>query len=616
MSSLEDIIQRCHQRHKKPLQQRKTIVTPAVYKGLFYHFTVYCAHKHPVHLYDLEQASISFMPTGRTPAYDRIPQSFGGERFLKPQRMEDWKIQQWHTSWGIHVYTGIPSQRGDARWHDLHFTYESICAAPDAVLDCIETLINVVKNPLLTLTQSGGLRFSCRVLHYLHPNTEAERTYIYKDVPVAENSYQREVYLEILGEEGHSPWDARYEILLGDLLNPPVITKEVLFTSINALREELHESKSFQTASTKSTQQDFIVSTPSLGSHKLDLAKEALLKREFSYLRQENDFHHWTRNAGENAKTDVLLSERDGIVWIRASTSNVGLPTEDTAITDIWDDTGILPPIPTTGLSVSEKVIAVREGTLSPLAIKRLSPVLQKSEAAEKVYEPLENSVDEIQRVFDSDKRIIGLAAETGTRSNYEVESHLLKGDTVAFSAGFSMVEEAMGHFRKQNLPPLARWRHVRFLWDQVKEIPADIRMATPFERGNVCEDPERFLALARKGVKASEVLCPQCPIYTACQERGYLSQPDTLQRAETQIFGFHQTFLDPQELAVSEKLLAPLDGRERLCIVSSMKTDGLFFGMQYIAGQLRRMACQLAKACIRELRRSFNECIGNRKRT
>ena len=577
MSSLEDIIQRCHQRHKKPLQQRKTIVTPAVYKGLFYHFTVYCAHKHPVHLYDLEQASISFMPTGRTPAYDRIPQSFGGERFLKPQRMEDWKIQQWHTSWGIHVYTGIPSQRGDARWHDLHFTYESICAAPDAVLDCIETLINVVKNPLLTLTQSGGLRFSCRVLHYLHPNTEAERTYIYKDVPVAENSYQREVYLEILGEEGHSPWDARYEILLGDLLNPPVITKEVLFTSINALREELHESKSFQTASTKPTQQDFIVSTPSLGSHKLDLAKEALLKREFSYLRQENDFHHWTRNAGENAKTDVLLSERDGIVWIRASTSNVGLPTEDTAITDIWDDTGILPPIPTTGLSVSEKVIAVREGTLSPLAIKRLSPVLQKSEAAEKVYEPLENSVDEIQRVFDSDKRIIGLAAETGTRSNYEVESHLLKSDTVAFSAGFSMVEEAMGHFRKQNLPPLARWRHVRFLWDQVKEIPADIRMATPFERGNVCEDPERFLALARKGVKASEVLCPQCPIYTACQERGYLSQPDTLQRAETQIFGFHQTFLDPQELAVSEKLLAPLDGRERLCIVSSMKTDGLF---------------------------------------
>ena len=52
--------------------------------------------------------------------------------------------------------------------------------------------------------------------------------------------YQRDLYLEILGEAGHSPWDARYEILFGDLLNPPIITKEVLFAVIGGLREELH----------------------------------------------------------------------------------------------------------------------------------------------------------------------------------------------------------------------------------------------------------------------------------------------------------------------------------------------------------------------------------------
>ena len=115
------------------------------------------------------------------------------------------------------------------------------------------------------------------------------------------------------------------------------------------------------------------------------------------------------------------------------------------------------------------------------------------------------------------------------------------------------------------------------FLWDQVKEIPVDERMANPFQRGNVCEDPERFIALVGKGVNASETLCPQCPVYNVCQERGYLSQPATLQRAKTQIFGYKQTFLDPQELAVSEELLKPLDGRERLCIASSMKTDDLF---------------------------------------
>ena len=577
MNALKDIIQRCHQRRGKPLRQKKTIVTPAVYKGLFYHFTVYCAQRYPVRLYDLEQADISFMPIGGVSERDRVPQSFGGERFSRHQRMEDWAIRQWHTSWGIQVYTGIPSERDGARWHDLDFKYEAICAAPETVFACIEALLNVVPNPLLTMTKTGGLRFSCRIPYYLHPNTEASRLYIYKDILMPENLHRRDVYLEVLGEEGHSPWDARYEILLGDLLNPPVIAKEILFASIDALRTELHDPDPFGIERLKPTSQVAITSPSSLGSHKLNLAKEAFLKRGFSYLRVENDFHHWTQHVSEDGDTDVLLWEHDGSVWIRASTSDLGLPTEDTPITGVWEDTGILPPIPATGLPVSEEMLAVREGRLSPLAMKRPSPVLQKPEDTEKVYEPFEKNIGQIKRVFETDKRIIGLVAETDARGNYEVESHLLKSGTVAFSAGFSIVEEAVKHFQRQNLPSVARWRHVSFLWNQVKEIPVDVRMATPFERGNVCEDPERYLALVGKGVNASETLCPQCPVYTVCQERGYLSQPVILQRAKTQIFGFSQTFLNPQQLAVSEKILEPINDTERLCIVSSTKTDGLF---------------------------------------
>ena len=369
MNALKDIIQRCHQRHEKPLRQKKTVVTPSVYKGLFYHFTVYCAQRYPVSLYDLEQADISFMPIGGVSERDRVPQSFGGERFSRRQRMEDWEIRQWHTSWGIQVYTGIPSERDGAQWHDVEFKYGAICAAPDTVLACLDTLVNIVANPLLTLTQSGGLRFSCRVPYYLHPNTEEAEPYIYRHAPTSEDPHQRDVYLEILGEKGHSPWDARYEILLGDLLNPPVIAKEILFASVDALREELHDPDPLGTEERKPTSQVAITAPPSLGSHKLDLAKEAFLKRRFSYLRVENDFHHWTQRVDEDSDTDVLLWEHDGIVWIRASTSDVGLPTEDTPITDVWDDTGILPPIAAV-FPVSDKLIAVREGTLSPLAIK------------------------------------------------------------------------------------------------------------------------------------------------------------------------------------------------------------------------------------------------------
>ena len=314
MNTLQDIIQRCHQRREKPLRQKKTVVTPSVYKSLLYHFTVYCARRDPVRLYDLEQADISFMPIGGVSERDRVPQSFGGERFSRRQRMEDWSIRQWHASWGVQVYTGVPSERDGARWHDLDFKYEAIYAAPDAVFACIETLVNIVANPLLVLTKSGGLRFSCRVPYYLHPNTEESRLYIYKDILMPEDPHQRDVYLEILGEEGHSSWDARYEILLGDLLNPPVIAKEVLFAAIDVLRSELHAPQLLVPERMLSISQAVTTSPPSLGSYKLDLAKEAFLKRGFSYLRVGEQFLSldaaWQLT--RYGDTGVLLWERDG----------------------------------------------------------------------------------------------------------------------------------------------------------------------------------------------------------------------------------------------------------------------------------------------------------------
>ena len=295
MNSMKDIIQDCHQRREKTFRQRKTIVTPALHKGYPYHFRVHCAHGCPVRLYDLEQANISFMPIGHAPQYDHAPKDFGGERLLKRQRTRDWIPRRWYASWGIQVYTGRPSEHDSAQWHDIDFKYDAICAAPDAISACIASLVNAVANPLLTLTKSGGLRFSCRIPDYLHPNAEETQQYIYKHTPIRENPHHRDVYLEILGDAGYSPWDARHEILLGDLLDPPVITKDVLFSPLDTLRDALHEP------------------APPL---------------------EEN------------------------------------LETTSQPIT-------IASPVPD---PVNEKVVAVRQGKLSPLAIKRPSPVLRKSE--------------------------------------------------------------------------------------------------------------------------------------------------------------------------------------------------------------------------------------------
>ena len=510
--------------------------------------------------------------------YDRGPNDFGGERFLKRQGAEDWILRRWYASWGIQMYTGIPSGREGAHWHDLDFTYQAICAAPDAVFACIEALVSVVANPMLTLSESGGLRFSCRVPDYLHPNTEQERVYIYKHTPTAENPRQGDVYLEIFGEEGCSRWDARYEILIGDLLNPPVISKEVLFAPIDALRDVLHKPAPPGEKSLNLTSQIDTSAPLSLGSYNLDLAKEAFVNRDFSYLQQDNSLHYWTPPGSDAGDASVLLWESDDTVWVRASTPDAGLPTSSTSITDVWDDTGILPPIPATGVPVSDKVLAVREGKLSPLVIKRPAPMLRESEHTKAGYKTHQKNLVQTRSVFEGTARIREFIVEAGIQNNSEIESYLLTGGATCLNVtSLEFAAEVERHYQERNLPSVARWKPRMHLWNQVKDIPIDVRMATPFQRGNVCEDPERCDALEEKGGNPLESICPQCPIYTECQQHGYLSQPFALQRAKAQIVTLPQLFLNPQYVELAEQILEQVDETERFCIINQVHAHRLF---------------------------------------
>ena len=113
--------------------------------------------------------------------------------------------------------------------------------------------------------------------------------------------------------------------------------------------------------------------------------------------------------------------------------------------------------------------------------------------------------------------------------------------------------------------------------------------MATPFQHGNVCEDPNRCEALEKKGGNPSEIICPQCPVYTACQERGYLSQFSTLQTTQAQILKDHRLFLDPQYAKIVEQLLEGRDGTQPLCIINVTRENQLF------------LECKLSKTILEE---------------
>ena len=597
---LSDIISRCHHRHAKPLKQRRTVLKPRLYKGLPYQVTVYCAHRYPVSIQDLEAANIFFLPIGQAPGTARPPRQFGEELFSLREQMVSWDAVRWPMSRGIQIYTGMPSARDGALWHDINFKYEAICAAPDVLLACVQALVNSVVNPLLTITASGGLRFSCRVPEYLHPSTKQARFYVHKQTVPAAHPNPYEASLEISGERGYTCWDARHEIVIGDLLNPPVMLKEVLFAPIDALRAALHEPV-LQSLPDKGV----IPDTPSfLGSRKLDLAREAFSKRGFSYLRQEDGVYYWSRQGDRIGTAEVSVWENEEGVWVRDAMSNTGLPTTATLITDIWDDTGILPPIPATGPPMDDKVRTVQAGELSPLSIKRPRPILHKSEPTEKAPETHEAISVQGQRTFDRNVRVVGFTPQTPSERNREVEAFLRDRQAICLSVpNAAHATTAEEYFENRHPNSVARWRDRMYLWDQVKDIPVNDRMATPFQRGNVCEDAQRCEALEKKGGNPSESICPQCRVYTACQERGYLSQPSTLQTAQVQIIEGHRLFLDPHYRKIVDQLLEAGDGTQPLCVINAAtETEFRLF-----------LKCELSKTVLEEWRVNWQgSALGN----
>ena len=200
-----------------------------------------------------------------------------------------------------------------------------------------------------------------------------------------------------------------------------------------------------------------------------------------------------------------MLWEKDDTVWIRASTPNAGIPTEATPIAYVW--AGIYVPLPTltNPMPISDKMIDVREGKLSPLAIKRKAPVLHKES---KKYDPSETSMEQIKCALDNDARIIALTITDTNVQNEAIEYLLSNNDEICIHLPYNVEY----HLRKHDSTRYARWKNRMYRWEQVKDIPINERMAKPFAYGNVCEDPERCETLEIKGVKSIRYSMPAMP--------------------------------------------------------------------------------------------------------
>lgn len=566
MISLKNIFERCQERRENPFRQRRTTVVAAPYKeGHPFDHTVYWAKGHSSTLYALERASISFMPIGRAPGNDRGPRSYNQPyRYEQRQGWENWSIRRWRESWGIQIYTGTPSEKYGAPWNDVIIKYEALCEAPKLVIDCATALAEAVVNPLLTLTNSGDLRFSYRIPNYLHPQFKEEQSYIYK-----ETQNKQTVYLEILGEKGFSCWDARQEIITGNLLDPPIISKDTLFDPIDTLRNILHQPESSNTEEKpKQIEKSYLNTTPiSLGTHRLDLAKEALIKRGFTYLQENNGFHQMTPINNRDPIRHVSLWERDRIVWVRASTPDFAIPIEATPITNIWNDTGIITLQSSKPQHLKDIYHDVRQQKLSPLAIKRPASELMKQPNPIEEQKPFNK--EQIKDFLNGDARILVLHADTILEHNNIIQSILSDGTPICLNVEpDELTEMTEEHFKDTNIQNFTRLKPRTHLWEKVKNIPVTQRIENPFKNGNICVDAERCDTLEKKGVDPNIHICPHCPVYTTCQKEGYLSQHIQLQQAQAQLLADSQLFFSSDSLNSESQLLKQVDNTNRLYIL------------------------------------------------
>ena len=508
MDTLKHVIQQCHNRMHRTLNQRKTIVLPA-YNKYPYHFRVHYAYGESAILYDLEKANISFLPIGQSP-FDRAPTDWNRidkhrDRINNQQMTGNWRLRQWFSSWGIGIYTGETSGQAGANWHDIEFTGQSILNVPDEVSLCLDALISSVMNPLVTLTKEGGLRFSCRVIDYVHPDTIEAKQYIYKHQPTQTDPKHREVFVKVKGAMDYSVWDARYKVLTGSLVEPPVILSDVLFALLGFFRSELHR--------------------PGL------------------------------------ARVDKTLSEYEP---------------------QAFDDDNVIKPLQVDEreVSVPEKMRAVREGHLSPLAIKRPKPVLTKQAHSEP--EPFE-----IADILETDARVIGI--ETGLRhpsENREIERALLEKEPLLLSMPtIDYCKEADQYHTAAGFSIGALW-HPDHLEYVIKDIPRDELLKRPFARGNLCIDAQRWRALYFKGGHSNDIICPKCPVYEECQDQGFHSQFKRIPKTDVIINEYitRQVLLDPRAAPSADVFFK---GQERVCVLSNMYASGLFvkcsFGIKWL---------------------------------
>lgn len=228
----QHLIEKCMARHKQSRHPHHT----RVYQN---EYSIYYANRNgklqTASPKDFEAARLGIIPIAKNGYPIEQYAASVGKDWQTRYGFDDWESRSWKQSYGVQIYTGIPSEN----LTDFDFEFDIVRDHPDILLETLDALFSLTKNPCLTISKSGGIRFSCRSPDYVHSRSTEEREYIAKYNQ--ETGTREALYLEIFGDKGLSRWDARYEIITGNLFDLPVIEDvDALFEIIDTLKSKIH----------------------------------------------------------------------------------------------------------------------------------------------------------------------------------------------------------------------------------------------------------------------------------------------------------------------------------------------------------------------------------------
>ena len=218
------------------------------------------------------------------------------------------------------------------------------------------------------------------------------------------------------------------------------------------------------------------------------------------------------------------------------------------------------------------------------------------------IPEPTETWEDQqpvLEQAFKTEADTVLIRFDTGVGKDYQKISNILSAD-LSTERSLEMVTRIdLANEKQMDVAKAAEkkglflntyvWKGIHHNYDQWRDKDFYQRKAQIGEFGQLmCCQADLFDALRRKGATPQLVLCPTCPVKSACEQHGYLSQTKKAQQADYLLSAQDGLLFDKSQNGFAKTLM---EGKRAVIgIVDEVKAHELYSECSLSKDELRQM--------------------------